>query len=85
MLQTVFSQCIRDFRHKAGIAQEDLAHAAGVDRGYMSKLERGKHAPTLDMIYRLLPPLGITFIQFAVAFELAERRHRKTALRNGKH
>ena len=36
MFALVFAECIRDLRHKTGIAQEALAHKAGVDRGYMS-------------------------------------------------
>jgi transcriptional regulator with XRE-family HTH domain len=71
-----FSQSIRELRHQAGIAQEDLAYAAGIDRGYMSKLERGVHSPGLPLIYRMLLALGVTFTEFAVALDRTERKMR---------
>jgi transcriptional regulator with XRE-family HTH domain len=79
-VRKVFAQCLRTQRKRQKIAQEDLAHAADVDRGYMSGLERGKHTPTLDIILRLLPPLGLTFPEFAAEFEQcllrSTKRHR---------
>lgn len=64
-----FGQTVRELRLKKGIAQEGLALLSGVDRSYMSALERGLHAPTLELIYKLLPALGVTFSTFARAFE----------------
>ena len=73
-LRIAFGQCVRNLRLRKGIAQEALALGAGIDRGYMGALERGKHSPSIEMIYRLLPPLEITFTQFATEFEKCLRR-----------
>ena len=83
MLQRAYGDCIRELRHKAGIAQEKLAYASEIDRGYMSRLERGKHGATLEMIYRMLPALNVTFIQFAQAFDAVERRMRHHPKKDG--
>jgi DNA-binding XRE family transcriptional regulator len=39
-LRQVFAANLRGFRHAKGLSQEGLAYEAGVNRTYMSKLER---------------------------------------------
>lgn len=65
---------IRGFRKKSGYAQELLALESGIDRAYMSRLERGVHAPNLDTLFKLFPRLGITFRDFAAEMEANIRR-----------
>jgi len=77
VLRAAFGQCVRALRKRAELAQEALALAAGIDRGYMGALERGKHSPTIEMIYRLLPALKITFTDFAAEYEKTLRRVRR--------
>lgn len=72
------SMTLRTLRLKAGIAQEALALEAGIDRGYMSALERGRYSPTLDTIYKLLGPLAITFVEFAQEYDASVRRVMRT-------
>ena len=40
-LREAFAANLRRLRHAKGISQEDLAHEAGINRSYMSKLEKG--------------------------------------------
>lgn len=68
-----FALTLRNLRYQAGISQENLALEAGINRGYMSGLEQGRHAPTVVMICRILPVLRITFTEFAVEFERCKR------------
>ena len=68
-LRRAFADTIRILRARVGISQENLALKAGVDRGYMGGLERERHTPTLESIYRLLPVLEISFVDFAVEFD----------------
>lgn len=68
-LRRAFADTIRILRERRGISQEELARQAGIDRGYMGGLEREKHTPTLEVIYKLLPALGISFVEFAAEFE----------------
>ena len=44
---------LRTARIAAGLTQEALADAAGVDRTYVSILERDLQSPTLDVFVRL--------------------------------
>jgi transcriptional regulator with XRE-family HTH domain len=78
-LRRAFADTVRILRARTGISQEKLALQAGLDRGYMGGLEREKHTPTLESIYRLLPVLGISFAEFAIEFErvLHSRRRPK--------
>lgn len=41
-----------------GISQEALANLAGIERSHMGKIERGEHAPTLILIFRIAKALG---------------------------
>lgn len=44
---------IKESRLNAGLSQEALALAAGVDRTYVSQLERGVANPSLNILYRI--------------------------------
>jgi transcriptional regulator with XRE-family HTH domain len=77
LLQRAFRLCLRNLRLASGIAQEKLALNAGIDRAYMSGLERGKHAPTIYTLYKLFVALDISFVDFAQEFERSLRRVRR--------
>ena len=53
-----FGAAVRALRDEAGLSQEDLAHRAGLDRTYVSGVERGVRNPTLKVIDRLAQALG---------------------------
>lgn len=53
-----FGAVVRAARTEDGIAQETLAHIAGVERSHMGKIERGEHMPTLVMILKIAKALG---------------------------
>ena len=55
-----FGRVLREARKKRGISQERLALDSGMDRAYVSRLERGVTQPTLETIFRLSGVLGIT-------------------------
>lgn len=73
-LGRAFGMTVRALRLRAGLAQETLALEAGIGRAYMSALERGLHNPTLEMAYRILPFVGVSFVEFAGEFEKHLRR-----------
>lgn len=54
-----FGAAVRAARLEAGVAQEDLAHKAGVERSHMGKIERGEHMPTLGLVLKVARALGI--------------------------
>jgi transcriptional regulator with XRE-family HTH domain len=55
-----FGRVLRECRIKAAMSQEALALEAGVDRTYVSLLERGKRQPTLGMLFQLAAVLGVS-------------------------
>lgn len=61
-LCALFGQNLRRHRRAAGLTQEELAHRAGMDRTYLSDIERGIRNPTLMMMQDLATPLGIGVI-----------------------
>lgn len=51
---------IRDTRFHLGMTQEDLAEEMGVDRQYVSELERGKETEHIVRLFEAFRVLGIT-------------------------
>lgn len=54
-----FARNLRTLRNARGYSQEELAHRAGLDRTYISSLERQRYAPTLDVLDKLASALSI--------------------------
>lgn len=55
-----FGAAVREARLQVGIAQEELAHKAGIERSHMGKIERGEHMPTLALALKVARALGIS-------------------------
>jgi transcriptional regulator with XRE-family HTH domain len=55
-----FGQIVAQQRKALNASQEELAHRAGLDRTYISGLERGVRNPSLTVLCRLAAGLGIT-------------------------
>ena len=53
-----FGDAVCVLRTEDGVAQETLAHQAGIERSHMGKIERGEHMPTLAMILKIARALG---------------------------
>ena len=58
-LRTRVGLNIQELRRAKGWSQEALAHAAGIDRGYMGKIENGKYAASLDIIEKVSGALEV--------------------------
>jgi transcriptional regulator with XRE-family HTH domain len=52
-LRQAFAANLRRLWHAKGISQENLAYQAGINRSYMSKLEKGASYPGLEIIAKL--------------------------------
>ena len=62
-----FGQAVRAARVEKGIAQEELAGLAGVERSHMGKIERGEHMPTLALILKIAAALRISSAELMTA------------------
>lgn len=58
-LRRTFAKNLRHWRAARGLSQEALAHLAGIDRTYVSALEREVYSVSLDTIERLAKSLGV--------------------------
>ena len=50
---------LKRYRRAAGLSQEELAHRAGIDRTYISSLERCQYAASIDVVDNLARELGV--------------------------
>ena len=58
-LARAFGKAVRDERERQGLSQEALGDAAGLDRTYVSGLERATRNPTLATMERIATALGV--------------------------
>ncbi|MDE2166764.1 MAG: helix-turn-helix transcriptional regulator [Alphaproteobacteria bacterium] len=58
-IRQVFARNLRQARNARGLSQEALAYEAEIDRTYVSALERGVYAATIDMVDKLAKALGV--------------------------
>lgn len=55
-----FGEHLCDLRQERGwSSQEAFAHHIGMDRTYVSSIERGRRNPTLDVIVKIANGLGV--------------------------
>ena len=78
-----FRQWLRDLRERAGLTQEQLAHAVGTDRRNIRRWEVDGHDPAGSMLMRVLDAVGVQLtpappgeLPRAVNTELRELRQR---------
>lgn len=64
-----FGAAVRVARLTQGVAQEELAAKAGIERSHMGKIERGEHMPTLALILRIAAGLKLSAAELVSAAE----------------
>jgi len=72
--RAIFAWNLRKLRHERGISQERLAYDAGVDRAYVSEIERERGNATLDLLDRLASVLDVPVGAFLVQPKRGEKR-----------
>lgn len=68
---------LRAARETAGLTQEELAFKAGLERTYISLLERNLRSPTLDTLIPLCRVLGVRASEVVSRIEVGFRPKRK--------
>jgi transcriptional regulator with XRE-family HTH domain len=58
-IREVFARNLRHLRREKKMSQEALADEAGVDRTYISALERGVYSASITMVEKLANVLGV--------------------------
>jgi len=62
-LRALFAANLRRIRRERGISQEQLANDAGIDRAYVSRVERGVTYVGLEIIGKLSDVLGVHAVE----------------------
>ncbi len=50
---------LKRLRESRGLTQERLAKKVGISRGYLARLEMGRHDPPLSRLRKLAKALGV--------------------------
>jgi transcriptional regulator with XRE-family HTH domain len=62
-------KALRAERERRGWSQEELCDKAGLDRTYLSGIERGARSPNLRAVLRLADALEVPFSKLVLAAE----------------
>ena len=76
-LGPVFVEVLRRYRTDMNISQEELAFRAGVDRTFVSRIERGIRQPTITTLVGLGLALGISAAELVQEVEAEYRKQAK--------
>jgi XRE family transcriptional regulator, regulator of sulfur utilization len=68
-----FGAALREARNAKGISQEQLAAAAGLDRSFISLVERGIQSPNIVVLLKLADVLKIPASELIAKMEAAIR------------
>ena len=77
-IREVLALNLRRYRQAAKLSQEEVAARAGIDRTYVSSLERSKYAAGIDVVDRLARVLGVEAADLLRKPAIAARRKRTT-------
>lgn len=75
-LAKVYGLTLKRLRTAKGISQEQLALKAGLDRTFISMLERGVRQPSLSTVFVIARQLGVPPSDFVKEIERKVRRSR---------
>ncbi|WP_152615985.1 helix-turn-helix domain-containing protein [Burkholderia pseudomallei] len=70
-------EVLRSLRRRKGLPQEALAHAADMERNYVSLIELGRHSPSVRVIWKICAALEVTPSAFLAAAEARLGEHAK--------
>ena len=76
-IRDILALNLRLRRKAAGLSQEELAHRAGIDRTYVSALERSLYAAGIDVVDRLAQALGLEAADLLQRSAARRRRERR--------
>jgi transcriptional regulator with XRE-family HTH domain len=75
LLTAIIGEKLKELRlTRTTLRQEDLAGICGVDRAYISLIERGKNEPSVSKIFELCEAMNISPTEF---FQMVEEDYKK--------
>jgi DNA-binding XRE family transcriptional regulator len=82
--ERAFGDALREIRKEHGVSQEQVALDSGLDRTYVSLVERGVQSPTIRSVFKLATVLGVKPSELIVRTELLMSKSRPTRLKTSK-
>lgn len=76
-IREILAHNLKAQRRAQGLSQEELAHRAGIDRTYISSLERRVYAAGIDVVDSLAKVLGMEASDLLKRPEAPPRRRRR--------
>jgi transcriptional regulator with XRE-family HTH domain len=73
-IREILARNLKAHRLAQGLSQEELAHRAGIDRTYISSLERSVYAAGIDVVDSLAKVLGVEAADLLKRPDTATRR-----------
>lgn len=70
MIERQFGELLRTLRKEGSLTQSELAHKAGLDRTYISLLERGIRQPSLIALFKLSSALEVELSEIIRKLEI---------------
>ncbi|WP_175725609.1 helix-turn-helix domain-containing protein [Burkholderia ambifaria] len=77
--EVALGEVLRALRRRKGLSQEALAHAAEVERNYVSLIELGRHSASIRILFKLCAVLELRPSELFVLVEQRMAGHRKAA------
>jgi len=78
-LYTCLGQVMRERRKELDMSQEKLSAGAGIDRAFLSNLERGQRKPSFGTVARIADGLKIKFSRLVSRCEKCQAERDKSA------
>jgi transcriptional regulator with XRE-family HTH domain len=66
-------ECSAEYRQEKGLSQEKLAEAAGLDRSFISLVERGIQSPNIVILLKIAEVLKVPASDMIAQMEAAMR------------
>jgi len=82
--ERALGDALREIRKEHGVSQEQLALDSGMDRTYVSLIERGAQSPTIRSVVKLATVLGVKPSEIILRMELLISRSRSTRLKTSR-
>jgi len=79
-ISSAFGAILRRNREEKGLSQEELAHNCGLDRTFISLLERGLRQPSLSTVFNVAEELGLSPADLVRQVERYKKRGSRKAL-----
>jgi transcriptional regulator with XRE-family HTH domain len=81
-IQVEFGQVVREQRLALNLSQVELGKKCGLDRTFISLIERGIRQPTLNSLFQIASALDTTPSDLLTQLEARLRRSRWSRLKN---